>query len=873
MAFIVYLRTMAATTSFWDCGEFIAISNILGIPHPPGYPLYAVIGRMMIMLFPFVHEIAARVNLLSPIFSAVTIGLVYLLTVKLIEMWRGRPQNGFEEVILHLAGVLAAAFLAFAPTWWDNSIEAEVYGISMFVMCLTIWLALRWRDRIGQVGNRKMLLLIVYLLGLGLAAHMTTWMAAGPLLLFILLVDWRSVMGGIVLGGVGIALLLIVRQFQPGQESAVQLFVPVIGMAIVWAVCRKRVTSLDWDFGLWAAGLFILGLSIHAYLVIRSQLNPGIDECDPSNWDRLMYVLQRKQYEPFNFFQRRADFMYQFSHMFLRYFKWQFSWLAIGLGALGGGLNLWDREEKRFSIAAAVLLVLGILVALGWPQPVLGSLADSPLATMLIALGIIAGFFHVIKRRDLSFSILGPAFIITTLGLVVYLNMLNPQPRDRDYIYAPGYLFFAIWIGMGAWWLMGRTREWLEPLAPKFSRIAAYVLGGVLLAVALFNIKLYYFEKDRSHNWIPSDYGYNILQSALPGGIIFTNGDNDTFPVWFEQEVNNTRKDVRIVNLSLGNTEWYLKQMKANGVPFNMSNFEIDQMARRPYMNEAGEVFPVSAVAIREIIAANAGKKLTFSELISPAEEFFKKVFTPDYTEKYPVYFAVTVGTENFAGMRPHLSFEGLLYRVTPLKSNEQVNVEAARRNLNQVYRFRGIEDPKIYKDGNTQMLLGNYAVAFWNVGMAMRRKAEEIKMKSPAEAEQLRQEAVRLFERAVNIVPDRPEGQNLMAVSYLEMGQTDKAIASFHRLVDLDRKSPYPIIQLAMAFDRAGRSDSAEFYLQKAVQHSPNSGEVYGALYNYYLYSRKDTVRAVSVIEGWLAKNPQDQAARQILNELKRIK
>jgi len=154
-----------------------------------------------------------------------------------------------------------------------------------------------------------------------------------------------------------------------------------------------------------------------------------------------------------------------------------------------------------------------------------------------------------------------------------------------------------------------------------------------------------------------------------------------------------------------------------------------------------------------------------------------------------------------------------------------------------------------------------------------MRRKAEEIKMKSPAEAEQLRQEAVRLFERAVNIVPDRPEGQNLMAVSYLEMGQTDKAIASFHRLVDLDRKSPYPIIQLAMAFDRAGRSDSAEFYLQKAVQHSPNSGEVYGALYNYYLYSRKDTVRAVSVIEGWLAKNPQDQAARQILNELKRIK
>lgn len=818
VSLIVYLRTMAATTSFWDCGEFIAVSNILGIPHPPGYPLYALVGRTMIMLFSFVPEIAARVNLLSPIFSAATIAFVYLLTVKLIELWRGRPENGFDEAVLHLAGAAAALFLAFAPTWWDNSIEAEVYGIAMFVMCLTIWLALRWREQIGQVGNRKMLLLIVYLLGLGLSAHMTTWMAAGPLLLFILLVDWKAL--------------------------------------------------FDWKLLAWAAGLFLVGMTIHAYLVIRSTMNPGIDECDPSNWERLRYVLERKQYEPFNFFQRRADFMYQFSHMFLRYFKWQFSWLAIAVGALGAGLNLWDREEKRFSIAAAALVTLGILVALGWPEPVLGGVADSPLATMLIALGMIAGFFHVFKRRDLSFVIVGPAFIITGLGLVVYLNMLNPQPRDRDYIYAPCYLFFAIWIGMGAWWLMHRVRQWLEPVVPKYSRMAAYALGGLLLAAALFNVKLYFHQKDRSNNWIPSDYGYNILQSALPGGIIFTNGDNDTFPVWFEQEVSNTRKDVRIVNLSLGNTEWYLKQMKANGVPMGLSDAEIDML--RPVMNRQGEVFPVSGLAIRLIIAANAGKKLTFEELIAPAEEFFAKVFTPDYAEKFPVYFAVTVGSENFAGLRPHLSFEGLLYRVMPYKTNESVNVEVARRNLSEVYRFRGIEDPKLYKDGNTQMLLGNYAVAFWNVGMAMRRKAEEIKLKAPAEADELRREAIKLFERAVNIVPDRPEGQNLMAISYMEMGRLDEAIASFRRLVDMDKRSPYPILQLAMAFEKSGRMDSAEVYLQKAVQHSPGSGEVHGALYNFYLYSKRDTARAVAVLEGWLAKNPQDGSARQILNGLR---
>ena len=816
-AFIVYFKTMAATTSFWDCGEFIAISNILGIPHPPGYPLYAVIGRTMILLFPFFKEIAFRVNLLSPIFSAITIAMVYLLTVKLIVVWRGKPQSDLEEVILHLAGVIAALFLAFSPTWWDNSIEAEVYGIAMFVMCLTIWLALHWRDRIGQVGNRKMLLLIVYLLGLGLSAHMTTWMAAGPLLLFVLLVDWKAL--------------------------------------------------FDWKLLAWAGGLFLFGLTIHAYLVIRSTMNPGIDECDPSNWERLMYVLQRKQYEPFNFYNRRADFMYQFSHMYLRYFKWQFSWLALALGGLGGAMNLWEGEEKKFSIAAGALVVLGILVALGWPAPILGSLADSPLATILIALGMVCGFFHVFKRKELSFVIIGPAFIITGLGLAVYLNMINPQPRDRDYIYAPCYLFFAIWIGMGCWWLMRKAKELLEARWPQLARYAVWGLGALFIVVALYNIKLYYFEKDRSKNWIPSDYGYNILQSALPGGIIFTNGDNDTFPVWFEQEVHNTRKDVRIVNLSLGNTDWYLKQMKANRVPMDVSDYEISML--RPAMNKAGEVFPVSGLAIRLIIAANAGKKLTFEELIAPAEEFFAKVFTPGYTEKFPVYFAVTVGTENFAGMRPHLSFEGLLYRVVPQAANEQVNIDAAARNLSQVYRFSGIDDPAIYKDGNTQQLLGNYAVAFWNVGMTMRKKAET--EKDPARAEALKREANRLFERAVRIVPDRPEGRHLLGISYMEIGEWDKAITSFRTLATLDAKSPYPLVQLAMAFDRAGRRDSAEQYLQRAIQMSPNAGEVYGAMYNFYLYSLKDTTKAVTVLEAWLARNPSDDNARKLLAELRR--
>ncbi|HTY07746.1 MAG TPA: DUF2723 domain-containing protein [Candidatus Edwardsbacteria bacterium] len=831
-AFVVYLRTMAATTSFWDCGEFITASYILGIPHPPGYPIFCLIGRVMTMLFPMITEVAVRINLLSPIFSAITVALTYLLTVKIITIWRGQPKDKAEELLLHLAGVVGACFLAFAPSWWDNSIEAEVYGMAMFMMSLTVWLALRWRDQIGQVGNRKMLLLIAFMFGMGWVSHQATLLVGPALLLFILVTDWRAL--------------------------------------------------ADWKFLATAVVLSFLPLTVNAYLIIRANLNPNLDMCSPKTWDSLMYVLERKQYEPFNFFERREPFMYQFWKMCLRYFTWQFLpivdhvkvtvprlliSLGTAVGVIGMGSHLAEGEEKKFGITAAVLLVGGVLVAL---------FSDSPLATVMIALGVVAGFFHVFRRKDPTFAIVGPAFIITTLGLVTYLNMADPQPRDRDYVYAPAYEFFAIWIGLGAWRLMTLLRQRLaarsagQEAGGRLAARAAVGLGVVLAVCGLLNIKEYFFEKNRSRNWIPHDYGYNILASAEPGGIIFTNGDNDTYPVWFQQETKHFRQDVRIVNLSLANVDWYLKQMKRRGVPMDISDYQISQLM--PVRIADGSVLKTSDLAIRVILASNAGKQLTLERLLAPPDSFAQWLFAAGYKEKYPVYFAVTVSDDNFVGLQSRLSFEGMLYRVEAQATNKTVNIGVTEHNLDAVYRFTGITDPSLYKDDNTQRItLGNYVVAFWQLGMSLRQQANATK--DPAQRRQLLQQALKEFSMAQQIMPEESAGNHWLGVVNAELGDYPAALGYFRKVATKEHDNAYAVAQLGATFQQAGQYDSAEAYYKAILLREPGSKVAYERLYDLYANAEKDRARAIGVIQEWLRYNPGDPNATKILSDLTRRK
>ena len=149
ISFIVYAMTVQRTFSFWDCGEFIAASAILGIPHPPGTPLFVVLGRIMAVI-PFVEDISHRINYISVIGSAVTAMLSYLLTVRLVGYFFGEKRHeGINRFIAYIGGVAGAFFVAFSDTIWGNAVEAERYGLALTISMAIVWLAVRYYERRG----------------------------------------------------------------------------------------------------------------------------------------------------------------------------------------------------------------------------------------------------------------------------------------------------------------------------------------------------------------------------------------------------------------------------------------------------------------------------------------------------------------------------------------------------------------------------------------------------------------------------------------------------------------------------------------------------------------------------------------------------
>ncbi|MFH1759527.1 MAG: DUF2723 domain-containing protein, partial [bacterium] len=343
-AFIAFLMTMAPTVSFWDCGEFIACSNTLGIPHPPGTPLFVIIGRFAAIIFFFVREIAVRINLISTFSSAITILLCYLLLVELIKMFVRVEVSDhiFIKAIPYVSSFAGALLVAFADTFWFNSVEAEVYGVAMLEISLVIYLTLKWRHvRKTPLGDR-ILLLIVYLSFLGVGNHLYSMLVVPALFGYIALVDedkrkdWRFILVGIGMSTVMLSLwnpfwigpilfivtlifvlfsletarlinavfsgiVMLIQLLKIGHrrlslysfleydpsltfEKTNGLLIIILLAIIVfsWVLDNNSVQSkIRWRFSFWVVFLALLGFAVHLYIPIRSNLDPFVDENNP----------------------------------------------------------------------------------------------------------------------------------------------------------------------------------------------------------------------------------------------------------------------------------------------------------------------------------------------------------------------------------------------------------------------------------------------------------------------------------------------------------------------------------------------------------------------------------------------------------------
>jgi hypothetical protein len=523
--------------TLWDAGEFITAARVLGIPHPPGTPLFVMVGHVWGELLPF-GNYAWRLNLLSAVCSAAGAGLLFLAAHRLLR--------GESPLLRALGGAAAALTAAFTFTVWQNSNETEVYAIATFSICAMAWLALRWRD----TRDPRSLLLVVYLAALSIGNHLLGLLAGPAVIVFVALTlraapstDARD------------------RRIEWAEWFvivAVWVLLVAVGLGrttLFWIAAVLLAGALGWAFTagarLFPAAVVLaaaIGISTYAFLYVRAGLAPVLNEADPSTWDSLLAVIRREQYpfrSPFDnpmFLSGRDNpgrtltlFGHQLAN-YAQYFDWQWA-RGVGYGS---------------PVAAAGRLVVTALFAF---------------------LGIVG--WTELRRRDApGFGLLATLFLITGLGLVVYMNfkpgfslfwdhyprMDQHEVRERDYFFIASFQAWGFVAGLGVVFLARRLGAPVRraPLA--------------LLALALVPLALNWRAASRRgpDAYLARDFAWNLLQSVGPYGILFSYGDNDTFPLWYLQEVEGVRQDVDLVNLSLANTAWYLDQMRRRAArPFD----------------------------------------------------------------------------------------------------------------------------------------------------------------------------------------------------------------------------------------------------------------------------------------------------------------
>ena len=704
ITFVIYFDTMSPTVSYWDCGEFIAVSHTLGVPHPPGSPFFLLLGRIFSMI-PFNEDIAFRVNIISPIVSALAVMLLYLTIVKIVTHWRGKVENLTDVLIVFGGASVGALTFAFTDSHWFNAVEAEVYAFSTFFTAIVVWLILLWNEKANQSGHERYILIIAYMIGLATGLHLLNLLAIPFVTLIIYFrkykLEWQSF--GITVLITAIIFFVIHNGIIKGLPKMAAGFLGVSGTALVilsvfglmvWAIMNKQNLL---SIAATSVVLILIGYSTYTLIFIRSNQDPTIDENDPETVRAMISYLEREQYGSVGQFPRRFNGLrqmyevagpprgenrtytarqkaqyrktdldkqwaffwdYQIKKMYNRYFLWQFAGRGPSTeqGVTPMGAN--SRED-----------------GVDWTQFVL------PLALILGLLGMV---YHGSKDQRMSFSIMS-LFLLTGYAVILYLNQDDPQPRERDYSYVGSFFAFSIWIGAG----VAAVGEFIQSKISNkeiSTRVISITLALSILFVPGVMLSVNYHSHDRSGNYVAWDYSYNILQSVGPNGILFTNGDNDTFPLWYLQEVENVRKDVAVVNLSLLNTPWYIKQWKEarpDETKFiNLTDKKVDEITSRLTRWEERKV----QVPVKNDPENNEGYiewtlKPTFAGQALRVQDVMILKIIKDAGWEVPIYFAVTVSQSNRIGLDPYLDMQGLTFQLKSHKTSP-VDQDMMYKNL-----------------------------------------------------------------------------------------------------------------------------------------------------------------------------------------------
>jgi hypothetical protein len=325
-----------------------------------------------------------------------------------------------------------------------------------------------------------------------------------------------------------------------------------------------------------SAIFILLGFTTFATVIIRANQDPPMNENEPKTFTEVESYLNREQYGDFPTFKRRfatephqmgvysnystdLDFFYtyQMNHMMTRYLLWNYV-----------GREGWTQDEgANVAPFNDIGNIFGRVFAVNFDGSVEHSLFGIP-----FLIGLLGIYFHFRKDWKMA-SVFMIMFILMGYLTAFYQNQQQPQPRERDYFYVGAFFVYSIWIAFGVRGLVDLAQEKIKSVSVKNAAVAGILLIFFIL-IPVRMLQANYFTHNRSNNWVPWDYSYNLLQSCEPNAVLFTNGDNDTFPLWYLQDVEEVRRDVKIVNLSLLNTPWYIRQLKFND-PYGVGTVNI----------------------------------------------------------------------------------------------------------------------------------------------------------------------------------------------------------------------------------------------------------------------------------------------------------
>ena len=648
ISLIVYSITVEDTASFWDCGEFIAVSSKLEVPHPPGAPFYLLLGRFFSLFALGNNEnIALAVNFLSVVASSFTILFLFWsithLSKKIIS-----PKNNKNIILIILAGFTGSMVFTFSDSFWFSAVEAEVYAISSFFTAFVFWAILKWETIKSESDQNKWIILIAYMMGLSIGVHLLNLVTIPALALIIYFkksekISTLGIVSSLLISS--FIIILIIEGIIPGLPSFASfierffvnsiglpfgsgiilfiiLFISTLIYLIRYSELKEKVIL---NTSLLSLTFILIGYSSYSLVLIRSSYNPPIDENNPENILNFISYLKREQYgyrplfkgqyfdanvtnqvengitykkgkeryeikekkfkyvydpkrttifprmysnQP-NHIQRYREitnlnknqnptfsdnieffFKYQIGHMYLRYFLWNFS-----------GRESDIQDAQWLGIANAFETV---------PYQIEKNKARNNYLMLPLIFGILGMFFQYSKDKK-NFSVVTLLFILTGIALVFYLNSPPTEPRERDYIYAGSYYAFSIWIGFGSLFLYS--------MFLKIFKKENLAIGlSILFSLSPPTIMAYenWDDHNRSKRYLTVDSAKNLLASCAPNSILFTGGDNDTFPLWYVQEVEEFRTDVRVIVLSYFNTDWYIDQMmskknKSEAIKFNLN--------------------------------------------------------------------------------------------------------------------------------------------------------------------------------------------------------------------------------------------------------------------------------------------------------------